>query len=141
MQRTGLDQCEVGDQRPELRNVLHPPHQVGISGVVFTDDGRARVHAVAHQHIDLVAVKALARDHRQAREIGRFFVAAKVVRVFDHVLLHQIQVRQHLGQTRKPGAQFVQHMDHHSARGLAVELLELFAALLHPLRNVAQYLF
>ena len=55
VQRAGLDQREVGDQRAHLREVLDAADEVVVGGVVLVHDRRAAAAAVLDQHVHLVA--------------------------------------------------------------------------------------
>src|SRR5450756_1729340 len=92
VQRTRLDQSEVGHQRAQLGDMLDPPDQVAVGRVVLADDGRTGLLAVRDQNVDLVAMKRLAGADCQTGDVGGFLLLAKVVRMLDHVLLHHVKV-------------------------------------------------
>ena len=90
VQGAGLDQGEIRHQCTELRHMLNTPDQIAVGGVVLGHDRGAGGLAVADQHIDLVAVKALPRHQLEAGEAGTVFGFAEIVGVVDHVLLHHL---------------------------------------------------
>ena len=60
MQRAGLDQQEIGDQRAHLGDMLDPADEIAVGGVELLDDRRAAVGAIAvrDHHVDHVAAEA-----------------------------------------------------------------------------------
>ena len=64
-----------------------------------------------HQRVDLVAVEGLVGHDGHAGKAGGFLLLAEIVRVLDHVLLHQIEVFQHLGQVGIGFPQFVHQVN------------------------------
>ena len=62
VQRTGLDEREVRDQRAHFRFALHTAQQVAVGGVIFHHHGSARCLGVVHQHVHFVAVQVAFRS-------------------------------------------------------------------------------
>ena len=138
----GFDQGEVADQRAELRLVLDAPHQVSEGGVVFVDDRRARLLAVVHQQVDLVAAKArvavvLERPlHRRFEALRR--PLEELVGAGDDVALHLVEVVEHLGVARAVPPHGLEPPAGHRGRQLPVERLQRFLVLAPPLAELPQ---
>ena len=71
MQRAGLDQAEIGDQRALHLQILDAAEQVAERRVQFLDHRRGRGPAWRDQHVDLVAVERAAEAHGGQRRFRR----------------------------------------------------------------------
>ena len=109
MHCAGLDQHEIGDQRPQLRGVLHPADQVLVSGVLLVDDRRAPLPVVIDQQVDPETGEVGRFRHGQQIRRRRLLLRmAKIVHVLDDILLYLVQVGQH---RRKLGIVLTQRID------------------------------
>jgi hypothetical protein len=70
VERTGLDQVEVGDESTHLSDMLYASNQVVVSGVFLVDDWRTLGLTVVDQDVDLIAAEPslLHLLRRQAEE-------------------------------------------------------------------------
>jgi hypothetical protein len=139
-----FDQVEVRHERPELRDVLHHPEDVGIGGMVLVHDRRPVGLAVVDQDIDAVTPEGrpAAGDARQGQhrlgDRGKLGSASKVVHPVDDVLLQGIEVLENRGQRAVCPPQPVDHLPDGGNRDLFVQLLQSLPALPLPVRDLTE---
>ena len=146
MQRTRLDVTEVGGQRPELRAVLDPPHQVVVGRVVLVNDRRTTQTSVVYDEVDVVPGQtSFARpslrhlDSHRSRWSGilRF---DQLSALFDDVRPHRIQVIEHVRRVLVLLVQLVQQVGDCVLRHLPFQLVYPFLPLALPAWHLAQCL-
>ena len=150
VQGARLDQGEVGHQRPELGHVLDPPDQVRLRRMVLVDHGRALGEALAlaplrlvHQHVDPVAAEGPAAllpplRRRQHHLRPALLLGQEVVGILDDVVADGVEVGEN---GRKVGPARLQSVDQvaDGVHGrLAVQVLDLLALFLLPVRDLAE---
>ena len=137
MQRTGLDQSEVGPQCAELRDMVHAPDEVVVARVVLGYDRHPVSATVIDQHVYHVTPEGRGLRGSGAGHGRRFAPGEEIVDVVDHVLLDSLQVgRQalHAGVTLLDLRNVVAHCDQ---RHFPVELFQFLPLLAAPVHDVA----
>ena len=129
MERAGLDEREVRDERAEVGAVLEPAHEVRVRRVLLEDHGGAPLAAAVHEDVHAVAVEERAR-RRQERQRGLAVGgAAEVLGVRDQVLLDAVEVAPHGVEPREPLAQLADELPRRRRGDLGDERLVLRARL------------
>ncbi len=150
MQGPGANHIEIGDQCPHMGEMLHPAHQVLISGVFFKNHRRPFGFAVLHQHIDLVPpqgrilrlgagagrLRARRRSLLFAAFLLSFFLKEKMSNIFNDVLFHRLQVFLYRLHIVIFLFQFVDHRADGEPGDFLVEFTAFFPQIPFPLRNL-----
>ncbi len=129
VQRAGLDQVEVGDQRAELGDVLDPAHQVRMRRVVLVDHRCALGPGMIDQEIDPVAPKRINLGDRRTtgcrgrQDRLRRRRARRLIGGLGEVALDRIEVGEHIRKVFVVLAQLVDQVPDGVRRDLAVQLL------------------
>ena len=138
MQRPRPDQREIGDQRPELRDMIDATDEVLVSGMILLHDQRTLAVAVVDDEVDLVAAER--RRLRRSAHDARLRLARldEILGIFDHILLNRLHVLQHPRQIAVFLLQLRHVLPDRKQGHLAVELLQALALLAAPAHDISK---
>ncbi len=135
MERTWLDQREVGDRSARDRPVFELAHQVVVGRALLLDDRRARAILIGDEHVDAIARRGAIR----LLALGLpALPGAEIIQILDHILRHAIEVGDDVRGAGVGGLQLLEVVSGRRHRDLGVEPLDPLAGLLLELSGLRQ---
>ena len=137
VQGARLDLVEVGHHGAEVGPVLDASDEVVVGRVALHDHGRAAVRGVVDEDVDAEALEVGPLSQSGEHRV-RLVLAPEVVEVVDHLLLHGVEVREHLGKRDVPLLELLQEWADREQRDLSLELPHLLRGILRRLVQAAR---